>query len=80
MLRIPVGDKTKQWDFALAQAEFAYNIMINHSTSLILFIIVYTKARNHTTYLAVLPSSTNNGALAFIEQVVSTQLRVTQAL
>lgn len=42
MLRSLADDKPKQWDAVVSEAEFAYNSMVNRSTRLAHFSIVYT--------------------------------------
>lgn len=80
MLRCLVSSRPKQWDGALAQAEFAYNCMQNRSTGLSPFAIVYTKPPSLTTDLS-LPTS---GSHATAEQLATTftdiQQQVTHSL
>ncbi|KAK0584578.1 hypothetical protein LWI29_015447 [Acer saccharum] len=56
MIRSVADDRSKQWDDALPQVEFAYNSMTNRSTGLPPFAIVYTKVPNQAIDLAELPS------------------------
>ena len=50
------GDKPKQWDLALPQAEFTFNHMTNRSTDKSPFEVVYTSLPQVTFDLANLPS------------------------
>ncbi|TYK22583.1 reverse transcriptase [Cucumis melo var. makuwa] len=56
LIRCLSGSKPKQWDLALAQAEFAFNNMKNRSTGRCPFEIVYTRSPRLTFDLANLPS------------------------
>nr|GEW80032.1 serine/threonine-protein kinase TIO-like [Tanacetum cinerariifolium] len=49
------SDRPKQWDLCLDLDEFAYNIMVNRSTSKTSFSVVYQKPPNHTLDLVPLP-------------------------
>ena len=53
LLRSIVGEKPKQWDLALPQAEFAYNSSVNRSTGKSPFQVVY--GRNPTSVLDLVP-------------------------
>ena len=80
MIRCLVGDHPKQWDTVLAQAEFTYNAMVNHSTGQALFDIVYSKPPNFTVDLVYLPHFRNKTAADFADQVVQTHREVTRNL
>lgn len=56
LIRCLSGDKPKQWDLALAQAEFAFNHMRNRSTGKSPVEVVYTHLPRLTFDLANLPS------------------------
>lgn len=55
MLFCATRDKPKQWDIALSQVEFAYNSMINKSTSKALFANVYTRIPNFPSDIVDIP-------------------------
>ena len=64
LIRCLSGEKPRQWDLALAQAEFAYNSSKNRSTGYAPFQIVYAKIPNHTLDLVSLPSLPNSHVTA----------------
>ena len=55
LLRSLVGNKPKQWDLALSQAEFAYNHSKNRTTQLSPFEIVYGQNPSGVLDLAPIP-------------------------
>ena len=55
LLRSICGDKPRVWDQALPQEEFSYNSLINSSTGMLPFSIVYKKVPHHLPDLAKLP-------------------------
>jgi hypothetical protein len=55
LIRCLSGERPKQWDLTLAQAEFAYNSMLNRSTGKTPFQIVYCQPPHHALDLAPLP-------------------------
>ena len=54
-IRCISGEKPKQWDLALSQVEFAYNSLVNRSTSKSSFVIVYCVPLKHALDLVPLP-------------------------
>jgi len=55
LIRCLSSEKPKQWDLTLAQAEFAYNSMINRPTGKTPFQIVYYQPPRHALDLAPQP-------------------------
>lgn len=59
----------KQWDLALALAEFAFNEMINRSIAKNPFDVVYTKVPSFTTNLNAPPMFKSNAALKTADEI-----------
>ncbi|KAK0597907.1 hypothetical protein LWI29_029680 [Acer saccharum] len=62
-------EKPKQWDLALAQAEFTFNSLPNRSTGKSPFSIVYLKAPNFTVDLLHVPGAKSKNAEELAEFV-----------
>nr|GMD35943.1 Zinc finger, CCHC-type [Ipomoea batatas] len=73
-----MNENVKQWDFALAQAEFAYNSSLHSSIGRTPFSVVYTKVPNHAVDLLQLPrpKQGHNTAEALAEQITTIQEEV----
>lgn len=80
MIRCLAGDKLKQWDLALPQAEFAFNNVVNRSTGKSPFSIVYTSMPKHSVDLINLPKFHSKPAKNFAEQVAQTYKDVKEML
>ncbi|KAK8926504.1 hypothetical protein KSP39_PZI018227 [Platanthera zijinensis] len=77
LVRCICQDRPKQWDFALAQAEFAYNNAVHRSTGRTPFSIVYTKAPRHALDLARLPAAPSSATqLAEEARDIQTETRL----
>ncbi|MGV7343202.1 hypothetical protein PJI17_31380, partial [Mycobacterium kansasii] len=55
LLRCISGEKSKQWDLSLSQAEIAFNNIVNRSTGKSPFQIIYGRVPRHTLDLVPLP-------------------------
>ena len=78
LLRCIVGEKPKQWDLALPQAEFAYNSSVNRSTGKSPFQVVYGHNPQGVLDLVQLPlgDRVNDDGEAFAEQLHQLQENV----
>jgi hypothetical protein len=76
------GDKPKQWDLVLAEAEFAYNNIVNRSTGKAPFEVVYGKTPRFAIDLANLPKLPKASIVAkhLAERVKSTHKEARQHL
>ena len=70
LIRSIYGDKPKQWDLALAQAEFAHDSVVHRTIGKTSFSIVYNKAPRQALDLIKLPvgQGVNNAAKNMAEQ------------
>ena len=80
MLRAICQEKPRQWDAALAQAEFAYNSVIHSSTGHAPFEVVYTKPPAMTADLLPVSLGQRHAADDFAERAVAVREDVTQKL
>lgn len=80
MIHCLVGDHSKQWDTVLAQAEFAYNAIVNSLTGRAPFSVVYSKLPNFTIDLINLSYFKSKTATEIVDQVVRMHCDVTQQL
>ncbi|KAH9322742.1 hypothetical protein KI387_017381, partial [Taxus chinensis] len=78
LLRCITGEKPKQWDLALPQAEFAYNCSINRSTGKSPFSIVNGSNLNGVLDLVQLPvdGRASDDAKAFAKHIQQLQEEV----
>jgi hypothetical protein len=82
LLRCIAGNKSKQWDLALAEAGFAYNNMVNRSTGKAPFEVVYGRTPRLAVDLVALPKLPGASVAAehLAERVKATQEGVRQHL
>lgn len=78
LIRCIYGEKSRWWDQALAQAEFAYNSIVHSTIGKSPFSIVYTKCPQHALHLVRLPegSDVSEAALDMADRMQAVQEEV----
>lgn len=78
MIQCISEEKPKKWDLALAQAEFSYNNIVNHSTSKSPFTVIYCQPPKLALDLVNLPKHPEKSVTAenMVDHVMSIQEEV----